>query len=174
MEHPKLIVLETQPDFPGQDLSSNNAEILGTYYLRHIIGLEAEAERLFEHQRALFEVAQLSLWMRNIVIDNAPKEYRSFTGGFAAYELVQAMVTGLAYDTDLAVMQADLRLINSTNAPFVEIAERSVLWPFERPNLYQAISASGEARSENEAQLQARVIGAQMAFELQRPLFDAA
>ncbi|MDB5159790.1 MAG: hypothetical protein JWO99_53 [Candidatus Saccharibacteria bacterium] len=174
MERPKLIVLETQPDFPGEDLSEHNADMLGTYYLRHTIGLEGEAERLFEHQRALFELAQLSLWLRNIRIDDAPREYRSFTQGFAAYELVQSLVTGAAYNTGLAVMRADLHLINSNNAPFAEIAERSVLWPFERPNLYQAITVSGEAKKETEAQLHARVTGAQLAFELQRPLFDAA
>lgn len=174
MEQPKLIVLEAQPDFPAEDLSAHNADMLGMYYLRHTIGLETEAERLFDHQRALFEVAQLSLWLRNIIIDDAPKEYRSFTHGFAAYELVQALVTGAAYNTGLAVMRADLHLINSNNASFVEIAERSVFWPFERPNLYQAITISGKAREETETQLQARVIGAQLAFELQRPLFDAA
>ena len=174
MERPKLIVLETQPDFPGEDLSENNAEILGTYYLRHTIGLEGEAERLFEHQRALFELAQLALWLRNIQIDDAPSEYRSFTQGFAAYELVQSLVTGAAYNTGLAVLRADLHLINSNNAAFAEVAERSVLWPFERPNLYQAITVAGEARRETESQLYARATGAQLAFELQRPLFDAA
>lgn len=174
MEQSKLIVLETQPDFPAQDLSLHNADMLGTYYLRHTAGLEGETERLFEHQRALFEVAQLSLWLRNIVVDNAPKEYRSFTGGFAAYELVQMLVTGSSYDTELAVMRADLHLINSNTAPFIEIAERNALWPYERPNLYQAITDSGKAKEETEAQLQARAIGAQLAFELQRPLFDAA
>lgn len=174
MEWPKLIILETQPDFPGEDLSENNAQILGTYYLRHTIGLEGEAERLFEHQRALFELAQLALLLRNIQIDDAPKEYRSFTQGFAAYELVQSLVTGSAYNTGLAVMRADLHLINSNNASFVEVAERNALWPYERPNLYQAITVAGEARQETEAQLHARVTGAQLAFELQRPLFDAA
>jgi len=174
MERPKLILLETQPDFPAEDLSEHNADMLGTYYLRHTIGLEGETERLFEHQRALFELAQLALWLRKIKIDDAPKEYRSFTRGFASYELVQSLVTGSAYNTELAVMRADLHLINSTNAPFIEIAERNALWPFERPNLYQAIAASGEALEETEAQLHARVTGAQLAFELQRPLFDAA
>ncbi|HEY8886437.1 MAG TPA: hypothetical protein VIM31_02995 [Candidatus Microsaccharimonas sp.] len=182
MEQPKfiipqvqpVIVLEAQPDFPGEDLSTSNAEMMGTYYLRHTEGLDGEAERLFEHQRALFELAQLALWLRNIRIDDAPKEYRSFTQGFAAYELVQSLVTGAAYNTGLAVMRADLHLINSNNAPFAEVAERTVLWPFERPNLYQAITTAGEARAETESQLHSRVIGAQLAFELQRPLFDAA
>jgi len=174
MDRRKLIVLETQPDFPAEDLSEQNADILGLHYLQHTVGLEGEAERLFEHQRAMFELAQLALWVRNIRIDDAPREYRSFTQGFAAYELVQSLVTGAAYNTELAVMRADLHLINSNNPPFAEIAERSVFWPFERPNLYQAISTAGEARAESEAQLHARMIGAQIAFELQRPLFDAA
>lgn len=174
MEQQKLIVLETQTNFPAQDLSPHNADMMGMYYLRHTVGLEAEAERLFEHQRALFALAQLSLWLRNVTIDDGPREYRSFTHGFAAYELIHSLVTGAAYDTGLAVMRADLHLINSNNPAFVEIAERNVLWPLERPNLYQAITVSGEAREETEAQLQARAIGAQFAFELQRPLFDAA
>jgi hypothetical protein len=182
MEDPKffipqaqpVIILETQPDFPGEDLTSSNADMMGTYYLRHTEGLDSEAERLFEHQRALFELAQLALWMRNISINDAPREYRSFTQGFAAYELVQSLVTGAAYNTGLAVLRADLHLINSNTAPFAEIAERSILWPFERPNLYQAITVAGEARAETEAQLHARTVGAQLAFELQRPLFDAA
>jgi hypothetical protein len=171
---PKLILLETQPDFPGEDLSERNADMLGTYYLRHTAGLDGEAERLFEHQRALFELAQLALSLRNIRVDDAPREYRSFTQGFAAYELVQSLVTGAAYNTGLAVMRADLHLINSNNPSFVEIAERNILWPFERPNLYQAITVAGEAKDETEAQLHARMTGAQLAFELQRPLFDAA
>jgi len=174
MERPKLIILETQPDFPGQDLSSSNADMLGMYYLRHTAGIDGEAERLFEHQRALFELAQLALSLRSIRIDDAPKEYRSFTKGFAAYELIQSLVTGTEYDTDRAVLRADLHLINSNTAPFIEIAERSVLWPHERPNLYQAIAIGSRAREESVAQLQARVIGAQFAFELQRPLFDSA
>lgn len=174
MEHPKFIALRTQPDFPAEDLSENNADILGIHYLRHTMGLEQEAERLFEHQRALFELARFSLWLRDVQVEDAPSEYRSFTHGFASYELIQTLVTGAAYNTGLAVMRADLHLINSNNAPIVEIAERNVLWPFERPYLYQAITAGGEARAETPSQLHARVIGAQLAFELQRPLFDAA
>jgi len=174
MERPKFIVLETQPDFPGEDLSAQNADMLGLHYLRETAGLEGETERLFDHQRALFELAQLALWVRGVKIDDAPKEYHSFTGGFAAYELVQTLVTGAAYNTDLAVMRADLHLINSNTAAFVGIAERNALWPLERPNLYQAITSAGEAREETEHQLEARVIGAQLAFELQRPLFDVA
>ena len=172
MDRPKLIVLETQPDFPGEDLSEQNADMLGLHYLRNTVGLEGETERLFEHQRALFELAQLTLWLRGIKINDAPKEYRSFTGGFAAYELVQSLVTGTAYDTGLAAVRADLHLINSNTPAFVEAADRNVFWPYDRPNLYQAIITAGEARGESEHQLHARVIGAQFAFELQRPLFE--
>jgi len=177
MEHPKpskLIVLEPQPDFPGEDLTDHNAEIIGGYYLQHTPGLRGEAERLYDHQRTLFELAHLSLLLRGITIDNAPTEYRSFVQGFACYELIQTLVTSSAYDIDRGALRADLHLINSLNAPFIEIAERSVLWPFERPNTFRAIVMAGEALEESEAQLHARTIGAQLAFELQRPLFDLA
>jgi len=174
MEKPKFIVLEPQPEFPGEDLLPQNADMLGLHYLRDTAGLDAETDRLFEHQRALFELAQLSLWMNGFRIADAPREYRSFTGGFAAYELVQTLVTGAAYNTDLAVMRADIHLINSHTVAFAEIAERNALWHLERPNLHQAITSAGEAKEETEHQLQARVIGAQFAFELQRPLFDVA
>jgi len=174
MERPKFIILEAQPDFPGEDLSAQNADMLGLHYLRETAGLDAETDRLFDHQRALFELAQLALWVRGVKIADAPKEYRSFTAGFATYELVQTLVTGAAYNTDLAVMRADLHLVNSNTAPFAEIAERNALWHLERPNLHQAITSAGEAREETTHQLEARVIGAQLAFELQRPIFDVA
>lgn len=118
-------------------------------------------------------MARLTLWLRNIEINDAPQEYQSFTHGFASYELIQTIVTGTAYDTALAAQRAHKHLITNT-VPELDAAERSASWPFERPNLYGAITASGEVRGETMAQLHARTVGAQLAFELQRPLFDAA
>ncbi|HEY8992665.1 MAG TPA: hypothetical protein VIM37_02335 [Candidatus Microsaccharimonas sp.] len=169
--HP-IIVLEQQPDFPGEDLSENNADML-RYYLRSEGGLDTEVARLYEHQRVLFEMARLTLWLRNIEIDDAPKDYQSFTHGFASYELIQSVVTGTTYDTARAAQRANKYLITN-QAPEIDAAQRSAAWPFERPNLYGAIATSGEARGETMKQLHARVVGAQLAFELQRPQLDAA
>jgi hypothetical protein len=172
MERPKLIVLEQQPDFPSEDLSEHNADML-RYYLRTEAGLDAEVTRLFVHQRTLFEMARLTLWLRNIDIDDAPQEYHSFTHGFAAYEMIQSVVTGAPYDISLAAQHVNTDLINNS-MPANEVAKRSALWPFEKPNLYGTITAVGDARGETMAQLHARTIGAQLAFELQRPVSDAA
>ena len=57
MAHTHFITLENQPDFPGEDLTEKNADMLSGYYLEHTDGLDQAAEQLFNHQRDLFSVA---------------------------------------------------------------------------------------------------------------------
>lgn len=172
MAHTHLITLENQPDFPSEDLTEKNADMLSGYYLEHTDGLDQAAEQLFDHQRDLFSVALQALWLRNVEVPDRPSHYRSFIHGFASYDLIQTLVKQKQYDTGLAMTRTDTLLINSNLPTFVELADKSAFWPFERPNLVRTVTAGGEVRQESDTQLHARAMGAHIAFMLQRPWFD--
>lgn len=170
---PTFITLEKQPDFPDRDLTDANAEMIGDYYLPETQSVAIEAERLSEHQRALFQslIGVLALRESEVQIEDEPQAYRAFTLGFASYEFIQLLVTESAYDTS----KAAVRLQSLYTGPeTISFSERVPLWPDRRPNIYRTVIKQGLDSDEPNEILQARALGAQVAFELQQPILDAA
>jgi hypothetical protein len=173
MNRLSLITLEEQPDFPASDLSDMNAEMIGEYYLPHTPGLEQEARRLQLYQRQLFEAALIAFALTNMPVrlESSPDTYIPFTEGFASYELIQLLVTSSAYDVERAVSRFQALYLS---AGIVDLPARIETWPDVRPNIYRTVLSPGIGQGASNAQLHARALGAQIAFELQRPILDAA
>ena len=168
-----FITLEKQPDFPDRDLTDANADIIGDYYLPETQAVALEAKRLAEYQRPFFEaiIGVLAMRQASIQIPNEPDSYRGFTLGFASYEFMQLLVTESPYD----VAKAATRLQSLyTGSETISLTERVEIWPDKRPNIYRTIVKQGLDSDEPNELLQARALGAQVAFELQQPILDAA
>lgn len=171
---PQLIVLETQPDFPGCDLTENNATYIKNL-LTHEPGLEAHAEQLQAMQRPIHHLATWALRTQHVQIDYSPAEYKAFSRGFTDFEIISDLVTPpVAYDTAHAASRAQRLFIDNEAIADFEIGGRIAVWPEQRPNTYDTIVALGTLRDESMKQLHARIAGAVIAFELQRPALDVA
>lgn len=173
MERPSLITLESQPDFPGRDLTDKNAEMIGAYYLPNTPGIELEARRLQQYQRQLFESALIAFALTDmpVKVESSPETYAPFTEGFASYELIQLLVTSSAYNTERSISRLEALYLG---VAMIDMPARIEAWPDIRPNTYRAVLGRGVGKGETIEQLQARALGAQVAFELQRPILDAA
>jgi hypothetical protein len=166
--------IETQSNFPASDLTDANAEVL-PYVLGDKSGINSHAKYLRDYQQPLYSVAYSALRFSDKPADYSTDEYRAFTRGFATFEAIASVVRPVAiYDTAHAALIAQWNLMQYGSFADVELARRSKNWPDERPNVHDVVIIMGERRGETIKQLHARVIGAQIAFELQRPLLDAA
>lgn len=169
-----FIHLETQHDFPASDLTEVNADIL-PYVLDDNSGVESHAVFLQKHQRSLYKTAYKALLYCDYPAENSFEEYQAFTRGFATFEAISSLVRPIgAYDTTFAALRAQWLLMAPGEYIDVELGKRTKTWPDERPNTHGTVVAIGEKRGETMNQLRSRAIGAQIAFELQRPILDVA
>lgn len=172
MESQRFIHIEKQSDFPASDLTETNATVLP--HVLEFAGIESQARHLQEYQRPLYEMAHYALWRSGFANVNSPEEYSSFTQGFATFEAMSMIVQQRLYDGELAVNRTNMMYVLDADFADVELAERIGKWPDERPNTYGAVVQTGINSQETVNQIRARTIGAQIAFELQRPILDAA
>jgi hypothetical protein len=168
-----FIHLEPQSDFPASDLTDDNDDIL-VHVLSDEAGVESHAIYLQQYQRALYETAHMALLYCDYPAENSFDEYQAFTRGFATFETISSLVRPGVYDTSFAALRAQWMLMAPGEFTDVELAKRTKSWPDERPNTHGAVITIGEKRGESMNQLRSRAIGAQIAFELQRPILDAA
>lgn len=172
-----FITLEQQPDFPDRDLSDANAEIIGEYYLPNTEAIRLEAERLEESARPLFSMVLgfLALKGTHMTLEDAPDAYKGFTTGFASYEFIQLLVTRAPYDIGKAALRMQALYADDAQSwmtKAISFSERAAAWPDRRPNVYAAVIKQGFATNASLQNIEARSIGAQVAFELQQPLLD--
>ena len=169
--------LERQPDFPDCDLTEKNASVLP--HVLEMAGVEGYARFLERHQQALYALSVQALGILGIKpvtsIDSfSPEEYRSFTEGFAIFEAFQMAVQQKRYDENKAIQRAHMLYIVAEPVADLEFSQRIGHWLAERPNTETALIETGDIKGESLEQLRARTLGAQIAFELQRPMLDLA
>lgn len=169
----QIICFEQQPDYPVVDLSPNNVEMFGRYWLVNEPSLEVQASMLAAHQRTIFSVAVAALGMTGIEIEEAPNEYDGFTRGFASVELMTNMLRYNSREGETVIRSAQIMFSDSDFIDAIGLAERRKSWQERHPNTYEAIITAGEYLGESLPQLQARSIGAQIALELHDPLLAA-
>lgn len=171
---PQLIVLETQPDFPGCDLTENNATYIKNLLAREP-SLEAHAAHLQTMQRPIHDLATWALRSQHREVDYSPAELQAFSRGFTDFEVIADLVTPPAvYDTAHAASRTRQLLVDNEAIADFEVGGRIAVWPEQRPNTYDTIVSLGTLRDESMKQLHARIAGAVIAFELQRPALDVA
>lgn len=174
---PHLYALERQPDFPDCDLTERNASVLP--HVLEKAGVEGYARFLEKHQQSIYSLSVQALEILGIkpvtsIDDFSPEEYRSFTEGFATFEAFQMAVQQKRYDEHRAIQRAHMLYIVSEPIADLELSQRVGHWLEERPNTEAALIETGDMKGESLEQLRARTLGAQIAFELQRPILDRA
>lgn len=173
MSSGQLIRLEQQPDYPVVDLSPNNVEMFGRYWLVNEPGIDAQAKILAAHQRVLFSVAVTALGMKGAKIEDAPEEYIGFRRGFASVEFMANVLRFIRSEGDTMVRNAQIMFSDADFFDANALADRRDAWHESHRNTYDAVITAGEALGESITQLQARSIGAQVAVELRNPLLAA-
>lgn len=173
----RLQAIERQPDFPDCDLTERNASVLP--HVLEKAGIEGYARFLEHHQQSIYTLSVQALEILGIkpvtsIDDFSPEEYRSFTEGFATFEAFQMAVQQKRYDENRAIQRTQLLYVVSEPIADLELSQRVGHWLVERPNTEAALVETGDMKGESLEQLRARTLGAQIAFELQRPLFDIA
>jgi hypothetical protein len=164
-----FIHIHMQPDFPASDLSEQNAEVL-PYILDDASGVEAHAQVLQDHQRAAYDMAYRVLRMGDRLTRYTQRDYQAYTRGFAAFEAIASIVRPVTeYDTSYAANKLAKLILSPAR-----MLASAQSWPSIRPNTHDAVTTIGLRRGETLSELRARSLGAHLAFELQRPLLDAA
>lgn len=162
----KLEVLQTQPDFPKEDLVETNVPFVG-YLLRHEQSDRPYAEHLRGSLRTLHVTGHHALEICGIKVDYSEDEYHAFCAGFAALEYTTTVVGRKVYSGDIAVQKTKNLLINGVDMAEFEFADRFKAWQESHPNTHGVIVEAGAEQGETMKQLQARAMGAEMAWELQ-------
>lgn len=165
-----FLVLEEQPDFPETDLTEHNADLLGTFILPHQAGVETHATFLEHTQQGLYVVALGALQLDGETRDLNKADYRSFCRGFASFEYISLLMrTPAAYDVERASNNVFTLYIEPGHFVNFEIGQRTAPLEASKPNVFRAITDAGEIQNETRSQLKARILGAQVACELQSP-----
>lgn len=155
-----------QPEFPKEDLHESNAAYV-EYLLRHEQSNRPYADMLRGSLRTMHSTGHQALQLCGITLDYSQAEYEAFCEGFAALEYTTTVIGQHLYDGDLAVTKTKLLFIDEVDMAEFELADRFTAWQQSHPNTYGVIVNDGEAQGETMKQLQARAIGAEMAWELQ-------
>lgn len=163
---PKLMIFETQPDFPDKDLTETNAA-----YLAHILTND-ESERAhaaaFETNLVpLFRLGHEALQMCELPSEDSRVSYDAFCDGFAASEFAMRYVNAQPYNGTRAVA-ATHELIRSGVTASIELSDQYLDWLESHTNTFGMVADVSTARHDTIKQTQARAIGACTAIILQR------
>lgn len=96
---------DIQPDFPSEDLTDNNADML-KYCLTDEAGIDSYALELTRAQRSFYKIAHQALRQMNIRASYDPQGLRAFSQGFTGLEAMADIVhptEQLIYPIDNAV-----------------------------------------------------------------------
>lgn len=165
----EFIHLSAQPNFPSEDLTDSNAEVL-SHILSDESGLEVHARSLETHQCGIYHVAQRALSDAGIRLRYDEDELAAFSKGFTTFETISALVQPpRAYDVVTASRRA-LHLLVMPDLPEaavdIEVATRFETWQKTQPNTDEVITRLGIVKGESARQITARKAGAMIAYEL--------
>lgn len=161
-----LLRLERQPGFPNEDLTDNNADWLSFHLSRTGEG-DAVGLELQQHMRMLHLTAHNALRVSQAEVRYTPGEYRAFCMGFATLELINAMVNPKLYDDTRAILNAWSMLVSPPDNGELDMYNRMTSWIHRYGNVYGVLTIVGAHQGETGPEIQSRVIGAQIACELQ-------
>lgn len=170
----KLELFKPQPDFPKEDLHDTNVPYM-EQLLRHEGSDRSYAELLKGSLRQLHITGHQALQAADIKVDYSEEEYNAFCAGFAALEYTAGIVGQKLYNGELAVGKVGRLLLNRADARDTELREvfiaqqvrdRFMAWQQTHPNTHGVILGPGIEQGETMEQLQARSIGAELAWEL--------
>ena len=115
----------------------------------------------------LHQTGHQALKILGIDVRYSQDEYNSFCAGFATFEYTARLLGRASFDDQATVQKAKSLLIDNAFMADVEIAERFSKWRDSHPNLYGVILDTGLSQEDTMQQLQARSMGAEIAWEFQ-------
>ena len=163
---PRLIVLENQPGFPDEDLTTPNAGFV-SYQLTATHAERAHAVSLGENLVPLFRIGHEALQIRDLPTEDSRVSYEAFRDGFAAAEYAMTIVRQRIYSGDRAVGHTRELLRAGAAAPN-RLADDYHGWLNDFPNTFGVIADVSIDRGDTIKQSQARCIGACVATAFQR------
>lgn len=184
-----VIKLESQPFFPGEDLSRSNADIL-RFTLPREPGLQAYANILKPYQIGIFTMASRAINLCGITLRYDEDELQAFSEGFATFVTIATTVKPPraieVYDSKRA---QDLLFVDATTRAALEdsvreyspsgqspdfsdamadmrLADSFAQWEQRQPITDSVIVTLGRHAQNSELQLAARRMGANVAYQL--------
>lgn len=167
-----------QPDFPNCDLHEDNAPLM-LYMLKTEAGFQTVASYVYspnsgQPQRVLHELADNALNWRDIPTEYSEAALQSFVEGFFALEtIINVVRPPHVYDLTQAAKNANQFLLETGEMADVELSESFDNWTNEHIRTYGTI-ANAASKPETARRTNVRLMGAHIAYLLQRNLLDAA
>lgn len=171
-----LAILETQEDFPGGDLTNDNADLL-KLLLEDSPEIEAHARYLENHQRSIHALVQTALTSDHYQMVESTEDFQAFTRGFATFEAIVAVIKPnpqFNYDTKPGTRRVQSLFLHQDSGAKRNLTVQYEEWPNTRPNIYDTVISISEKREKTLKELRMRAMGAHFSFELHRPTLDIA
>lgn len=171
-----LAILEPQENFPGRDLTDDNAELL-KLLLEDSPEIEAHARYLENHQRSIHALVQTALTHNHYEMVESTEDFQAFTRGFATFEAIIAVVKPnphFDYDTKPGTHRIQRLFLHPASSDERNLLNQYEDWPNTRPNIYDTVISISEKRERTLKELRARAVGAHLSYELHRPMLDIA
>jgi hypothetical protein len=163
---PSFEVLNRQPNFPNEDLSEANMPMI-EHYLQRDAGVESRAEHSKALLRQIHVTAHEALRHCGVALDYTPEEYAAFCNGFASYEYVSLLVNPRVISGAVLINNVRYILTDKGDLTDIELSERFDGWAKSYPNLREVVLDAGIQKGETMQQLQTRLVGLQIATELE-------
>lgn len=193
----RFIHLTLQPGFPTEDVSPENAEVLG-HLIEDNPTVLGQANYLQGHQRTVHFMAVNALKKFGTGGEDSFVSYKSFTYGFAATEMIMMLLRGRAFDTVLAARRVQ-DLFPSNPFPSeqyltdlfpselfppsavalqsisreISLVQRHDSWPDRQPHMFGLMLRLTERSQGDVRAVKAGILGSQIATELQSPALAA-
>ena len=162
----EIATLHSQPYFPYEDIEDGNLPFV-RYYLETESSDKAYGHELQKSLRPLHDLGHQALQILGIQLDYSKDEYDSFCAGFATFEYTARLLGKVAYDQAAAIQKTKSLLIDNEFLADAEIADHFAKWCTSHPNLYGVVLDRGVKEDDSMKQLQARAVGAEIAWEFQ-------
>lgn len=160
-----LIGFESQPDFPIEDISQNNAA-MADIYLDSAVEPEVYSALYRTKLQMLHDIGNAALMGADISPGNNRGEYMAFCDGFGTVDYLARLLDSRPYRQ--LEGGSSMKRLFLDQGEMVELAvwERREMWLDTHPNVAEIMRKQADTKEETNKEFAARLIGAQIASEI--------
>lgn len=165
MDKLEIIKFESQPKFPNEDISDNNAA-MASWHLKVGVERHAYLDNFHNNMSLLHDLGNAALSYMDTNPGNNRKEYTAFCKGFAAIDYLSVLLDSRPFQQIGNGAGMDKFVLQHDSFADVELAKRVKDWRESHENTLMLLLEESDKYSESPKQFTARLIGAQVASEL--------
>ncbi len=162
---PRIITLKSQPEFPTEDISSENAAVAG-HYLENAPEVSAYYQAHHDTLQVVHDIGNAALVWADLSPRNNKEEYQAFCQGFSNIDYLATLLDSRRHMqlADGAGMQ--YFYLQHGDMIDVELSKRRRSWAESHQNTMELLSRMSDRRNESAKAFAARALGAQAASEM--------